>query len=167
MTRRRGLLLLALQTVLLLSLAGRLLLDRALLPRGWARTVPVDPELPIRGRYLTLRLEVPLVGEAPAAAGADKVQLVVRGGRVVGEPLAPAAWRPGLGMAISRRSGALAQLSEPLAFFLPEHAPDPSRRPPGEELWAEVTLPERGAPRPIRLGVKRTGQLDPIPLTLP
>jgi hypothetical protein len=70
-------------------------------------------------------------------------------------------------MAISRRSGALAQLSEPLAFFLPEHAPDPSRRPPGEELWAEVTLPERGAPRPIRLGVKRAGQPDPIPLPLP
>jgi hypothetical protein len=166
MTRRRGLLLLALQTALLLFLAGRLLLDRALLPRGWARAVPVDPELPIRGRYLTLRLDVPLVGKAPTEAGANKLRLVVRGGRVVGEPLAPAAWRPGLGMAISRRSGALAQLSEPLAFFLPEHAPDPSRRPPGEELWAEVTLPERGAPRPIRLGVKRAGQPDPIPLPL-
>lgn len=166
MTRRRGLLLLALQTALLLSLAGRLLLDRALLPRGWARTVPVDPELPIRGRYLTLRLEVPLVAEAPGDAGADKVRLVVRGHRVMGEPLAAAAGRPDMGMAISARSGALAQLSPPLAFFLPEHAPDPSQRPPGEDLWAEVTLPERGAPRPIRLGVKRADQPAPIPLTL-
>ncbi len=166
MTRRRGLLLLALQTALLLSLAGRLLLDRALLPRGWARVAPVDPNLPIRGRYLTLHLEVPLVGPAAAADDATKLRLLVRSGRVVGEPLAPAAWRPGLGMAISGRSGALAQLSPPLAFFLPEHAPDPSQRPAGEELWAEVTLPERGAPRPIRLGVRRAGQPEPIPLPL-
>jgi hypothetical protein len=119
MTRRRGLLLLALQTALLLALAGRLLLDRALLPRGWARTVPVDPNLPIRGRYLTLRLEVPLVGPAAAADEAARLRLLVRGGRVVGEPLAAAAGRPGRGMATSGRSGALAQLSEPLAFFLP------------------------------------------------
>ncbi len=36
-----------------------------------------------------------------------------------------------------------ARLSEPVAFFIPEHAPDPSRRDPGEELWGEVTRIQR------------------------
>jgi hypothetical protein len=39
--------------------------------------------------------------------------------------------------------------------------PDPSIRAPGEELWVEVTLPRRGPPRPIRLGVKKDGVMIP------
>ncbi|MBA2458197.1 MAG: hypothetical protein H0V43_04470 [Gemmatimonadales bacterium] len=46
-------------------------------------------------------------------------------------------------------------LVEPVAFFIPEHIPDPSVRPAGEEQWAEVTIPRRGPPRPIRLAVGR------------
>jgi hypothetical protein len=57
-----------------------------------------------------------------------------------------------------------ARLSQPVAFFIPEHVPDPSIRPPGEELWAEVTVPHRGPPRPIRLGIMRKGQLAPLDL---
>jgi hypothetical protein len=53
-------------------------------------------------------------------------------------------------------------LDQPLAYFIPEHVPDPSRRAEGEELWVEVTLPRRGAPRPIRLGVKKGGVLTPL-----
>jgi hypothetical protein len=56
----------------------------------------------------------------------------------------------------------VAVLDEPLAFFIPEHVPDPSFREPGEELWVEVTLPRRGAPRPIQLGVKKDGVLSPL-----
>jgi hypothetical protein len=165
MTRRRGLLLLALQTALLLSLAGRLLLDRALLPRGWARTAPVDPELPIRGRYVSLALEVPLEGMAvrkPTEEG--PVRLRVRGGRVVGEALAPGTRGQAPGVEATWLASGLARLQPPLAFFLPEHGSDPSRRAAGEELWAEVSLPGRGAPRPIRLGVRRAGQSEPVPL---
>lgn len=173
MSHRRGLLLLALQTALLLSLTGRLLLDRALLPRGWARTAPVDPELPIRGRYVSLQLEVPLEGaQGEAAAGATgrnrlvdtRVRLRVRGERVVGEPLAAGAQGQGPGVGATRIGGGLARLQTPLAFFLPEHVRDPSQRPAGEELWAEVSLPEQGAPRPIRLGVRRGDQPGPVPL---
>jgi len=54
------------------------------------------------------------------------------------------------------------RLNQPIAYFIPEHAADPSRRPPGEELWVEVTIPQRGAPRPIRLGVRKDGQLTPL-----
>jgi uncharacterized membrane-anchored protein len=51
-----------------------------------------------------------------------------------------------------------------IAYFIPEHATDPSRRSANEELWSEVTIPHRGPARPIRLGVKRNGQLTPIEL---
>jgi hypothetical protein len=51
-----------------------------------------------------------------------------------------------------------------VVFFIPPDVPDPSRRPPGEELWVEVSLPKNGAPRPIRLGVKKNGNLTPLDL---
>jgi hypothetical protein len=63
-------------------------------------------------------------------------------------------------------TGDLWRLQSSVAFFLPPQVADPSRRPPGEQLWVEVTLPAEGPPRPIRLGVKREG--GPItPLDLP
>jgi hypothetical protein len=42
-------------------------------------------------------------------------------------------------------------LVEPVAFFLPEHVPDPTLGVAPGELWVEATLPRRSAPRPIRL----------------
>jgi hypothetical protein len=62
----------------------------------------------------------------------------------------------------STADGLVAGLNDPVAFFIPEHIPDPSLRPTGEELWAEVTVPSRGPPRPIRLGVRRAGILTPL-----
>ncbi|MDO8502713.1 MAG: hypothetical protein Q7S20_12800 [Gemmatimonadaceae bacterium] len=56
----------------------------------------------------------------------------------------------------------MAVLEQPLAYFIPEHVTDPSRRAAREELWVEVTIPRRGAPRPIRLGVKKDGVLTPL-----
>jgi hypothetical protein len=49
-----------------------------------------------------------------------------------------------------------------IAFFIPEHVADPSIRPAGEELWAEVTVPPKGPPRPIQLGVMKNGLLTPL-----
>jgi hypothetical protein len=56
-------------------------------------------------------------------------------------------------------------LVEPVAFFITEHIPDPSRRQEGEELWVEVTIPKKGPPRPIRLGVKK-GDGPIVPLAI-
>jgi hypothetical protein len=47
------------------------------------------------------------------------------------------------------------RLVEPVVFFLPEDAPDPTRDLRPGELWVEVTLPPGGAPRPIRLERRR------------
>jgi hypothetical protein len=107
----RGLIVAAVHVAMVASLGAKLLIDRARLPRMWVHVLPVDPDSPLRGRYVRLRIE---------------------------------------------------NRSEQLAFFIPEHVPDPSIRPVGEELWAEVTLPARGAPRPIRLAVKKDGVLTPL-----
>jgi hypothetical protein len=168
--RRRGLLLGLLQAALLLSLGGQLLLDRATRPRGWVLTEPVDPNLPIRGRYVDLALVVP----APAGAAGrgvarpgDRVVLRSEGGRVLAELANPAtpsarslkahprlAWEP---PGAPRKHNDPWRLEPSVAFFIPPRVADPSRRPAGEQLWVEVTLPAQGPPRPIRLGVKREG----------
>ena len=107
----RGLIVAGIHVALTASLGGKLLLDRATRPRVWVHVLPVDPDSPLRGRYVRLRI---------------------------------------------------ADTEDRLAFFIPEHVPDPSFRAPGEELWAEVTLPRKGAPRPIRLAVKKDGVLTPL-----
>jgi bidirectional [NiFe] hydrogenase diaphorase subunit len=59
-----------------------------------------------------------------------------------------------------------AVLLEPLAFFLPQAAADPSQGPGQAPLWVEVTLPQRGSPLPIRLGRQRNGAMVPLPLAI-
>jgi hypothetical protein len=113
----KGFLLAGVHLALVAALGGKLLLDRALRPRLWLKTAPVDPDLPIRGRYVRLQVTLP-----PGAKDSERI----------------------------------------LAYFIPEHVPDPSLRPPGEELWVEVTLPRQGPPRPIRLAVKKDGKLTPL-----
>ena len=118
----KGLILAVFQCLLALSLSGKLLYDRATCPRVWVKTAQWDPNLPIRGRYLALRL-VPERG-APWFAFTNG-QMVL--------------------------------------FFVPEHIlpfETVRARRDAPELWAEVTLPQKGPPRPIRLALKQAGKLD-------
>jgi hypothetical protein len=52
----------------------------------------------------------------------------------------------------------------PLAHFVSEHAEDPSRRPPGEEVSEEATIPTKEPRRALRLAVKRGDTLTLLPL---
>ena len=88
------------------------------------------------------------------------IELSARDGQLVA---APATGSSALTARFVDRAGRrVAVLNQPLAYFIPEHVADPSRRPSGEELWVEVTIPRAGAPRPIRLGVKKDGVLTPL-----
>lgn len=165
MTRRTaGLWLAAAHAALVGSLGLKLLADRARLPHGWARTQPFDPSTPLRGRYVRLGLEIPMasVDTTRGPYAESGVRLEVHADRLVGA-IDDSATSPRLQL---RHDGSRwsARLSQPVAFFIPEHVPDPSIRPAGEELWAEVTVPHRGPPRPIRLGVMRNGRLAPLEL---
>jgi hypothetical protein len=121
---QKGLILAGVQCLMVLSLTGKLLYDRATCPRVWVRTAPYDPNLPIRGRYLSLQL----VPEKDAAYFVQTNQQ-----RVV--------------------------------YFVPEHEQlfEKGRfTANAPEIWAEVTIPRAGPPRPIRLGMKKEGRIEPI-----
>jgi hypothetical protein len=180
----KGLIVCAVHLLLVASLGGKLLYDRSTRPRVWARTAPYDPDLPIRGRYVSLQLEVqaqditlpsePFNHEQrwdnpawdqriPVILSAEANKLVARP-----DPNKPGQepYYYGDSDTITFRPQAdgkpITVLSEPVLYFIPEHIPDPSRRAAGEELWVEVTLPRKGPPRPIRLGVKKGGAITPL-----
>ena len=151
----RGIALTALHCFLVLTVAGKYAWDRDRLPRAWANATPVDPNLPIRGRYVTMQLRV--VPTDPSSVSSF-ARLSAEDGRLVAHPVESG------GQIVWRRSPDLWVLTEPVAFFLPEHAADPSRVAIGEELWVEVSVPANGPPRPVRLGIKKDGSLKPLDL---
>ncbi len=151
----KGLLLAVIQVAIVLAVAGKYYADRSSLPRVWARAVPYDPNLPIRGRYVSLRVEVETTLEK---GNMRAVELSVRDGKLI----ATATDTDGLW--VNRLPNGRIVLVKRVAFFIPEQVADPSRRAPGEELWVEVSVPKKGPPRPLRLGVKRDGVLTPLAL---
>jgi hypothetical protein len=161
---RKGLLLAVVQVLLVASLGAKLKLDRARLPRIWAKAAAVDPYLPIRGRYVAVRLEVQLLN--PAAVdhwtGLTPLRgnLLVQDGRLAVETIPDSPMR-GVWLTTANH-GADHALRESVLFFLPEHAPDPLAAARNGELWAEVTVPKEGLPRPIRLAIKKGETFTPI-----
>ncbi len=145
----KGILLAVVHCALVLSVTGKFAFDRATLPRGWVRTVPYDPELPLRGRYVRMFVETDREG---------RVKLAVEGDRIVTR-----AAPPGEGLSTSTVNDR-SMLATPVVFFIPAGVPDPSRRSSGEELWVEMSVPDEGPPRPVRLGVMKDGVLTPLDL---
>ncbi len=158
---------------LVASLGVKLLYDRATRPRVWALAAPYDPNLPIRGRYVRLQLVVEPRGIQKTKPGpgwnpSQSVVLRVEEGRLVAEANPQERAYDPSDMHVQflqRQDQELAVLDKPVAFFITEHIPDPSLRPPDEELWVELTIPKKGPPRPIRLGVKK-GDGPMVPLEL-
>ncbi len=169
---RKGIILAVLQLALVASLGAKYAIDRARFPRIWAQTVAYDPDLPIRGRYLSVRLRVDadrVYGGLELPKGSQgnfwgemrDIYFYAENGHLVASP-APTPTRLHVTRWRTRTGDVAAVLSEPVDFFLPEHAGDPSRRQPGEELWVEVTVPVKGPPRPIRLAVKKGDTFTPL-----
>ncbi len=168
----RGIAVAVLQCLIVLSVAGKYALDRERLPRAWAKAISFDPNLFVRGRYVSLSLQVErAVATAPrkGVTALTSARLSVVGGRLVATP-DPSGTVQIMERAVATvGSGAEPNvnawvLAEPVAFFIPEHVPDPSRRALGEELWVEVSVPAKGDPRPTRLGVKKGGVITPMTL---
>ena len=169
----KGLVIAGIQVCLVASLGAKLLYDRSTLPRVWVKAAPYDPNLPIRGRYVSLQVIVEPQGIQetklePEWRPLQSVVLRVENGRLLGEakqegvPYSPSGLHVRYIKVGDERA---AVLDKPVAFFIPEHASDPSRRPPGEQLWVEATIPKKGIPRPIRLGVRKgSGTIVPLDL---
>lgn len=176
----KGLALALVQMLIMGSVAAKLVVDRARYPKVWVETAPFDPDLPIRGRYVRLAVVVEVddsnaPDDQPFPEDLQFPDSAFRsyfGGRleVRGNPGRLVAVPDDSGRHSFRAGGCVGGdeecvvLDEPLAFFIPERIPDPSIRQEDEELWVEVTLPPKGAPRPIRLGVKKDGseKIEPL-----
>lgn len=151
---KRGLMLGAAQILLVLTMVGKYAWERAQYPRVWAAVVPVDPRLPVRGRYLSLRLLVTNAG-TDQTQGFLRCRLAVQNGRLVAHP--DTAGPTTISYFRNRWV-----IDKPVAFFIAEHASDPTREFTGQQLFALVTVPPRSDPRPIQLAVARNGRLVPL-----
>ena len=210
----QGLVIAALHVALVLSLGGKLLYDRHTRPRVWAETRPYDPNLPIRGRYLSMQLITATEGfPLPkyrgdlwqwgrwAGENHNRARLEVRSQKLVavhdeaGEFTIFFAPAPGVTLppvphgdcdklpvdkqyachgeleAAANRTPidfpVVAVLDQPVLFFIPEHAETPLpvvSAKVDKELWAEVTIPRKGPPRPIQLALKEDGVWKPLGL---
>jgi hypothetical protein len=162
---RKGLIVALLHVLIILSLAGKLLYDRASRPRVWVRTGSIDPDMPIRGRYFTLNVQVraPEVSSNKSQYVYQAVELAAENGQLVAHPtnknsgLSISSWINGP----NRAGSDVYFLSPSLPFFIPEHAETPQLRG-GDQLWAEVTIPRKGPPRPIQLAIKRGSEWIPL-----
>jgi len=165
----KGLLLALLHVALVCSLGAKLLYDRAHRPRIWIKSAIYDPDLPIRGKYLALSIEVPAEGFTGQMMtygnsnneyfSPNRCDLVLRGEQLV----AVANERGEFWTNVRRRDNNLvAVINGETAYYLPEHKAGPTLHDRSEELWIEATIPRKGPPRPLRLGIKKNGVLTPL-----
>ena len=167
---RSGIGIAAVQAVLMLSTGVLFWIDRQISPRAWVPTAPMDPNLLIRGRYITMTMLVPLRPSNLIDSDAEllntwqTVQLGVEGDRLIAQ-INDQSTRNQLDGRIRQRGDSLVvNPYHELAFFIPPDVQDPSIQPDGRSLWVEVTLPRFGAPRPIQLGLETNGLIEPLPL---
>jgi hypothetical protein len=169
---RKGLLLAAIQIALVLSLGAKLLYDRATRPRVWVLSEVYDPDLPIRGRYLSERLRLPAEGFEYKESNKrnlnewflnhERAYLEVRENQLIAKQQGSGAAER-VHLHKNADGTIVAVTEEPVLVFIPERAEIPSLKP-GQEMWVEVTVPAKGPPRPIRIGIKKDGVLTPLNL---
>jgi hypothetical protein len=179
-----------LQILVVCSLGAKLLYDRQTRPQAWFLTQRYDPNLPIRGRYVSLQVEMkdPRSPEEIRRKFASEFQFIQNqrlttlygfgqecGSIAVsdGAPVAQFDDSPFYGcdnLTFQRWNTADGQtvlrIKEPVLFFIPDTAKDPASLPRGDELWVLATIPHKGPPRPITLGVKKAGDHTVMPLNL-
>jgi len=176
--RSRGVVLMMVQLVLVLSIAAKYVYERKVCPRVWVRTAQFDPNLVFRGRYLALRLAVDaceLPHNEAASLGGPRVGLVHTTGwrwRVKPEAkegkliavLAEDDVKPELTQELTQLGERCdrAVLQDQADYFIADRAKSPFPLKPNEELWVEVTVPPSGPPRPIQLAISSNAGFKPL-----
>jgi hypothetical protein len=172
-TIRPGLILLLVQLVLVLSVAGNYLYERQTRPRVWTRATQFDPNLPLRGRYLALQLLLDACSLPQDAGHAIRtysglhsfwqwnVSLAAENGKLV--PGVSPQGRETLTLFAGKPCDQ-ATLSNQELLFIPDRAHVPLPLQPGQDLWVEVTVPSSGPPRPIQIALSSEAGFHPINL---
>lgn len=178
--RRAGLVLLIVQLVLVLSVAGKYLYERMACPRVWTRATQVDPSLPVRGRYLALQLlidacSLPHDPQYYRPGEHSNLVNVPRGWdwQVTPEPV---DGRLAARLADPKKDNGEAkqiflEQDQPCTqaafdrgelYFIPDTAKSPFPLQAGQQLWVELTLPPSGPPRPIQLAISDASGFHPL-----
>jgi uncharacterized membrane-anchored protein len=187
---KTSIILLVIQLALVSSIAGKYFYQRSTCPRAWTRAAAYDPNMVMRGRYLSLRLTVdgcqstlPSALRATFPRNADGTTKPT--GFTVNDEQYPITFRANLkveknkllairipeadlrskGVNVTALSGSACdnlRLDEQVDFYIAEHAADPTALRQGEELWIEVTVPPKGPPRPLQLALKDNGAWKPL-----
>ncbi|MES2223140.1 MAG: hypothetical protein V4587_19485 [Acidobacteriota bacterium] len=173
-------LLLAIQLVLVLSVAGKYLYERKVCPRVWVRAGEYDPNLPLRGRYLGLQLAVNACSLARAkaqyyagvtyAGGRSSsswtwnVVLAAQDGHLVPRIVDPRRESEGVERLTLRENQPCgsATISQVTDFFIPDTAKGLFPLEKGQVMWVEVTVPPNGPPRPIQLAISSAAGWKPL-----
>ena len=184
---RASIAVLIIQLAIVSSIAAKYLYQRWTCPRVWARAVAYDPEMLMRGRYLSAQIHVnacdislpPLANYATARPSQivlfDKhgiqlpylnAKIGVRSGKLAVLKLSEEADADTNQQRIEKRVGSEcseAFLQQPIDFYLSETAKSPFPLRDGQQLWVEVTVPPAGPPRPLGLAIKGSdGQWQPL-----
>jgi uncharacterized membrane-anchored protein len=186
---KTSLVLLLIQLVLVSSIAAKYLYQRWTCPRVWTRSVTYDPDMLMRGRYLSLQLTVDgCQSTLPSAKLANfprnidgttspngysvtrlqtvqfRASLKVENNKLLAIRIQnPENSSAGVGVdALPGSSCEEMHLGVPVDFYIAEHAASPTPVKPGQELWVEVTVPPKGPPRPIQLALKEGGAWKPL-----
>ena len=179
---------LVIQLLIVSSIAGKYLWQRWRCPHVWARAAAIDPELPMRGRYLSLQLTVDgCESTLPSAKDATfprDVNGAVKPGPYTLRPT-PVDFRARLrvennklvavrpegqedetiGEEVVASAGAPCdqmRLEDGVDYYISDTAKSPLPLLPGQELWIEVTVPPKGPPRPLQLAVKQDTAWKPL-----
>ena len=186
---KTSIVLLLIQLALVSSIAAKYLYQRSTCPRVWVQAAAYDPEMVMRGRYLSLRLTVdgcqstlpsalhaifPRNSDGTTRKGGFHVnwqgavrfraKLKVENNRLLAIRI-PEADLSSKGVGVTAwpdSSCDVMRLDEPVDFYIAEHAADPTPLQPGQELWIEVTIPPQGPPRPLQLALKQDGAWKPL-----
>lgn len=188
---KTSLVLLALQLAIVSTIAAKYLYQRITCPRVWTRTVAYDPDLLMRGRYLSVQLLVDgcqstLPSAEQAAMPRDKngvqtgkvftvnargpvrfpARIKVESNKLVVIRLPESASQSGAQMVAAWPGSSCdkLRLEDPVDFYIAEHAASPMPAGSGQELWVEVTVPPKGPPRPLQLALKDNGVWKPLNL---
>jgi len=181
--------LLAIQLAIVSTIAAKYVYQRWSCPRVWTRATTYDPQLLMRGRYLSLQLVVdgcqstlPSAKQAAMPRNLDGVptgktysihsdqsvrfpaQLKVEGNKLLAIRIPEGDNRPDELM-VEGRPGASCEdlrLDGPVDFYIAETAANPAALKAGQELWIEVTVPHKGPPRPLQLALKQDGAWKPL-----
>jgi hypothetical protein len=186
---KASVILLVLQLAIVSTVAAKYLYQRATCPRVWTQAAAYDPELVMRGRYLSLQLTVDGCSSTlPSAKDAEfprningvpsgktfairsaqtvwfQAKLAIKDNKLIAMRVPESDSSPGTQTVSGNPGSSCAQmrLSKPVDFYIAEHAKDPTRLDHGQELWIEVTIPPKGPPRPLQLALKDNGAWKPL-----